>query len=389
MNNFLDTSTKQSSVLWVIDGSLKDQLHKNARLKPAMELVKSGWKVRMITSGTPDDSEHLPITFMKIPWPNIYLFGVIGYYLKTISLLLSGKIKTDILFFQMDSFAFILLVIPIWQKITNKQKYRVVVDYRSLPMDTQSLKGKLRSAAFYLGVFITKYLDVKITAITAQLSEALKVRREQLIGLWPSGAELDDFSDCYGKRRWPEKNEPIRLIYLGVLTEERNLISVIKAAGMAKMKGTNLTVDIVGSGPQKEDLKKRVRKNRYDFINIHGPYPYHSVPDLLSQYDIGILPFPDVPKMNVSSAIKMFEYMAAGMPVLATRIQAHTNVFKDMEFVFWCAETPESMAKAIKKADRSKESLPTFGKNAKDYSRNWSWEKSAKELSIALRRITT
>jgi hypothetical protein len=54
----------------------------------------------------------------------------------------------------------------------------------------------------------------------------------------------------------------------------------------------------------------------------------------LAGFDIGILPFPDIPRMNVSSAIKMFEYLADGMPALATRLEAYTAVFKDRDFVF-------------------------------------------------------
>ena len=105
------------------------------------------------------------------------------------------------------------------------------------------------------------------------------------------------------------------------------------------------------------------------------------IPDLLSQNDIGILPFPDMPKMNVSSFIKMFEYMAAGMPVIATRIEAHVRVFNDCDFVFWSGETAESIADTMAAVSASKAQLPILGKKARDYSKLWSWEESSKKLS--------
>jgi glycosyltransferase involved in cell wall biosynthesis len=379
-----ETKNREKRLLWVIDGSLKKKLHKNARIKPACELVKASWKVLMVTSGAPENHKDLPVKFIEISWPKIYLFGALIYYLKLIKMILSGDLKTDILFFQMDSLTAILLFVPFWQKITKRKEYTVVVDYRSLPMDNRSAKGKLRGMVYFSGVVLSRYLDVKITAITSQLFEYLRFRENQLMGIWPSGADLSEFAQCHEKRQWPRDTDPIRLIYLGALTAERNLTSVIHAVRIAKEKGINITLNIIGDGIHKKYLATLAQKEGSGFIKVDGPFPYHMIPDLLAQNDVGLLPFPDVPEMNVSSAIKMFEYMAAGMPILATRIIAHRNVFKEKEFVFWADESPVSIAKAIEAVNRKKMQLPLLGFEAKTYSRNWSWEKSADKLSSAL-----
>jgi glycosyltransferase involved in cell wall biosynthesis len=110
------------------------------------------------------------------------------------------------------------------------------------------------------------------------------------------------------------------------------------------------------------------------------------IPDVLSEHDIGVLPFPNVKKMNVSSAIKMFEYLAAGMPIIATKIQAHEKVLNGKEFVFWSKENHISIAQAIMAAAISKEKLKVFGEQARKYSQNWSWEKSGEKLSNSLNK---
>jgi glycosyltransferase involved in cell wall biosynthesis len=375
---------QRGTILWIIDGSLSRQLHKNARLKPAAELARSGWKVRMLTSGVPKDAESLPIDFIRVNWPNLYLVGAVVYYLRLLLLCFTAKYKADILFFQMDSFGVLMLAVPLWQKIMRRKTYTVVVDYRSLPMDTRTVKGKLRSAAFHMGAALAAHLDVRVTAITEQLARHLNVNKRQLVGIWPSGADITEFADCYEQRQWPSAQDPIRLIYLGVLTEERNLVAVIEAVRTARRRGIDLRLSFVGDGPYKGCLQNNLQPADDGCITVGGPVAYRQVPGLLARHDVGILPFPDVSKMKVSSAIKMFEYMAAGMPVLATRIEAHRTVFGEETFVFWCAEDATSMANAMSAIERSKNRLPALGLDAKIYSGNWSWEKSASKLSHSL-----
>jgi glycosyltransferase involved in cell wall biosynthesis len=375
------------SIIWIIDGSLKDQLHQNARISPASELAKLGWQVTMVTSGAPDNLKNNPVQIVEVTSPKLYFWGMFIYYIKILKLLFSDKFSGKILFFQLDSMAPILLTVPFWQTLTRKKRYHVVLDYRSMPMDTISLRGKLRSLMFFTGHKIASKLDIHITAITNRIVKTLKIPAQKLICIWPSGANIDNFKNAFETRRWPNEKEPIRLLYIGTIRAERNLIAVIKAARIAKERGVNLTLDIVGSGDQKETLQKLAKNCDNPLIKVWGPLPQSQIPKLLTNYDFGILPFPDVPKMNVSSAIKMFEYMAAGMPIIATKIEAHTRIFKDKDFVFWTDETPKSMADAMAAASASKSELTMLGKNAREYSRPWSWAESTKKLANALDRI--
>jgi glycosyltransferase involved in cell wall biosynthesis len=382
MNNIM------KSIIWIIDGSLKDWLHQSSRINPAIELTKLGWQVTMITSGAPKNFGNNSIQFVEVKSPKFYFLGAFIYYFKILRLLFSNKVSGKILFFQLDSLAPLLLSVPFWQMLTRNKHYHVVMDYDSMPMDTISPRGKLRSFMFCVGHKIAPYLDIHMTAITDRMAKILKLPIEKLIGTWPSGANIDDFKVSFQTRRWPGENDPVRLVYIGAIHKERNLISVIEAAKMANKKGIHATLDIVGSGNQKETLQKLVSNQSDASIKVWGPIPQDQIPSLLANYDIGVLPFPDVPKMNVSSAIKMFEYMAAGMPIMATKIDAHFSVFNDEEFVFWTGETAESMAEAIAEASASKEKFPMLGKNSRKASKAWSWTESAKKLSKAFESIT-
>lgn len=352
-----------------------------------MELAKLGWRVTLVTSEAPEGLEMKGLDVVEIGAAKMYFFGTFGYYLQVLMRLFRNRLPGRILFFQLDSMGLLLLAVPLWQKLTGKRNYQVVLDYRSLPMDTRSVKGKLRSLMFYAGHELASRLDLKVTAITDRIAGALRLRSDQLIGIWPSGANIDDFKQAMEKRRWPGEHEPIRLVYIGAMQAERNLIAVANAAKIASEKGVDLTLSIIGDGDQKTSLEKIAATRGYEFARVWGPVPQHRIPELLGDYDIGILPFPNVPKMNVSSAIKMFEYMAAGMPILATEIEAHTSVFKDSDFVFWTAEDAASMARGIMAIARCKTTLPVLGKKAGEYSKMWDWSESAKKLSHAIEPI--
>jgi glycosyltransferase involved in cell wall biosynthesis len=51
-----------------------------------------------------------------------------------------------------------------------------------------------------------------------------------------------------------------------------------------------------------------------------GPVPHRSVPAALSALDAGLIPFRLGPEGMNASPIKLYEYLAAGLPVLATPI---------------------------------------------------------------------
>jgi glycosyltransferase involved in cell wall biosynthesis len=57
-------------------------------------------------------------------------------------------------------------------------------------------------------------------------------------------------------------------------------------------------------------------------VNLHllGPRPYASIPSILAALDAGLIPFRLRPEASHASPIKLYEYLAAGLPVISTPI---------------------------------------------------------------------
>jgi glycosyltransferase involved in cell wall biosynthesis len=108
---------------------------------------------------------------------------------------------------------------------------------------------------------------------------------------------------------------------------------------------------------------------------------------MLAKAHVGVLPFPDEEKFQVSSPIKLFEYMAAGLPVLATRIACHTDVAGDGGYVFWAEQASVTgLHAALCLVWQNRDSLRSMGSQAAIASRAWTWHESARKLRAALER---
>ncbi|MDH3298072.1 MAG: glycosyltransferase family 4 protein [Gemmatimonadota bacterium] len=76
---------------------------------------------------------------------------------------------------------------------------------------------------------------------------------------------------------------------------------------------------IVGDGPEYERLEARIAQ--YGILGasvLTGPVPHNVVPALLASMDVAVAPYP-VLEQDYFSPLKLYEYMAASLPVVASR----------------------------------------------------------------------
>jgi glycosyltransferase involved in cell wall biosynthesis len=92
-----------------------------------------------------------------------------------------------------------------------------------------------------------------------------------------------------------------------------------------------------------------------DGITLIGAVPHADVPAILAASDIGVAPFDVAAHPSLAhefhwSPLKIFEYMASGLPVVAPRIERLTSVVSDgREGVLYDAANPDALANALEK----------------------------------------
>ena len=78
-------------------------------------------------------------------------------------------------------------------------------------------------------------------------------------------------------------------------------------------------------------------------MHVLGPRPYADVPSYLAGMDVALIPFRHEPVTYHADPIKAYEYLAAGVPVVATRLPALDR----LAHVVRLADTPQAFEAQI------------------------------------------
>jgi glycosyltransferase involved in cell wall biosynthesis len=373
-------------ILWIYSGSLKHALDKASVLKSSYYLINHGWEVTIAASDMPNDADGR-IRQMLISRPTIFGIGYLYFNIRLLIRLHTQYLHYDIILFDQLS---MLPLLPIFiaKKIARIKRPRLIMDVRTMVMHEGSdIRGILWIMLFNIAQWIANKAVDGQTAITNKMARAVRIPGSKLLGVWPSGVDRDAYNNIYNIRKWPSISGPLIFIYIGVMLKERNLLTFCQGIKDERNSGRDVKLIIAGKGAQLQELKTLSKRDEYNnCLEIIDAVAPEEVPRLLARGHIGILPFPNKECFRVSSPIKMFEYMAAGLPILATRIDAHTDVLNN-DFVFWAAnESLSALSNAIKEAWTKKAELCSMGREAYKASVEWTWEKSSEKFALALEK---
>ena len=131
-----------------------------------------------------------------------------------------------------------------------------------------------------------------------------------------------------------------RLVYVGALDERFDF------AATGLLARTLPTANILLIGPITKDA--RVLAGEHSNIHLIGAIPYNSLPGWLQQADVALLPLAEHPANIGRSPMNLYEYAAAGLPVVAR----NTPELARRREPFVCfynqpAELPEAVQKTL------------------------------------------
>ncbi len=214
----------------------------------------------------------------------------------------------------------------------------VAFDIRSDPYDqTQEFFDEdNRSFMFRLSMRIAKSLHVVVLQridYVFVLSEPLAdsvvanygVNREK-IRLLPLGVDTEQFEPT------DESYNRLSILYIGSLARYRGIDTLIDAvSGLPEKTKRQIRVDLYGSGSDEyvSELISDVTLETGLQIHWHGLVPHEELPARAARSDIAVSPIPPYEAYQVSSPAKVFEYLAMGLPIVASRIEPHERILAD------------------------------------------------------------
>lgn len=176
-----------------------------------------------------------------------------------------------------------------------------------------------------------------------------------------------------------ERNlEPSFILYTGSLYEWKGVDTLVSSMKFLP----NEKLLIIGDGKRLKEIKDLAIKekvaNRVIFV---GSVSHKEIPKYLSQAKVAVIPNILKGPSLFSSPLKLFEYMASGIPIVASDLKVFREILQPNETaIFFEPGNPKSLAEAIKKILNSKELSNKLGTNAKKIAKQYTYEKRAEKI---------
>jgi alpha-maltose-1-phosphate synthase len=169
-----------------------------------------------------------------------------------------------------------------------------------------------------------------VVAVSRPLAAYARERGATRVEVLPNAVDL---------RRYtlpPSVGEP-RCVFLGALRPWHGVEAIVEAWRILAGEAPSLLV--VGDGPERAALERLG-------ADVTGAVPHRKVPSLLASAAIGLAPYArDAP--GYFSPLKLFEYLAAGLAVVAGGIAGVREVVGPDQAVLVPPGDPEALAKAV------------------------------------------
>ncbi|AKM82214.1 TPA: hypothetical protein DD449_03860 [Candidatus Berkelbacteria bacterium] len=220
------------------------------------------------------------------------------------------------------------------QTLYYAKKYKIPVHFRMLDVLHQLVPSKLLSWPTYL---MEKYIYKRVTEITAitprLVKYAIKMGGDpKTTSYLPTGSDADLFFPQKKnidliEKFWIKKQDNV-VLFAGTLYNFSGLDILIKYLGENPKLKRNLKMIIVGHGEQEGLLKKMIKEYNLDKnVFLTGFIDYLELNTYINLADICINSFQKNNITNIIFPSKIYQYLACGKPVVATKLKGLLELF--------------------------------------------------------------
>ena len=234
---------------------------------------------------------------------------------------------------------------------------------------------------------LKKDKNVYLIAVTKQSLNDLNKSINKPLYL-PNGVDRELFKPVVSK------NEIIKIGYIGFLETygiDKGVLSSVKEIAEINNKVTTNTLIVGGPKKKLDEITDYIEKiNQKENFTIKDFVPHTKVPELISNLNIGIVPYPNDEHMSLyASPLKIFEFASCGIPVLLSNIKSHIELAElDLGLEFFQHDDFDDFRNKLEslvlndelRAELSKKSLKNIDK--------LSWSSRTKKIIASVRSST-
>ena len=146
------------------------------------------------------------------------------------------------------------------------------------------------------------------------------------IQIIPNGIDDFWFENKFNKAKNLNDEKNIRLLYVGEITQNKNITTTQKAMDILKEKGISCKLSIVGPVRDKEYFNKIIDN---EHTTYHNRVPKEELIDFYRDHDIFIMP-----SIHETFGLVYAEAMSQGLPIIYSKNQGFDGQFEDGEVGF-------------------------------------------------------
>ncbi|AZT90464.1 glycosyltransferase [Caldicellulosiruptor changbaiensis] len=277
-----------------------------------------------------------------------------------------------------------LLLLALYFKLILKKKviYDVHEDYSLAFKDREYLPKLLRSlfsSTFNLFEKNVSKLFDGVVVVTEDIFNKFNCKNKVILKNFPT-------IDMYEKRQEYNLDGTINLVYIGSVSYHRGITNLILA--VKDLQNLNIKLDIIGPA-ESSDYFEEIKKFENEKIKIWGRVPKSRVPDILKNAHIGFVTLLPLKRYLTSLPLKLFEYMAAGVPIIASNFELWKGIIESSNCGVIVDPTDiEQIKSAILYFYNNRQEIINKGQNGyRAFIEMYNWSKEEEKLFDFYKRI--
>lgn len=296
------------------------------------------------------------------------------------------KEKSDIVLFEPPQLR--LIILPVLLMWIGLLKARFVLDVRT-PLVEDAIHSFIEQFNYTLTMRFANWFLPGITVITKALKDDLHhyFNSKKPVAIWSSGVDTEMFDPTHvipvSRHKFGLENKFVFFNH-GSLTFNKGFKELILSMKKLKTNHPDVSLVFLGDGPAKNELKKLACELRLeDTVFFLETVSNDDVPGYIAMADVGVIPLPNERCWQVSSPLKLFEYMAMQIPIIVSDIEAHRYVLGDSPYVIYVKKiNSEDLYDALKLSIERIFELRKNARNARsEVIKEHTWKKKAEILS--------
>lgn len=271
----------------------------------------------------------------------------------------------------------LMLLSPLLKMHGKKVIYDVHEDYTATMQDKHWIPGLLRRpAALTVGVCERAFVRAcdRVIAATPKIANRFDVARTRLVQNFPWCHELR----CPDSRPYRER-DPIA-VYIGVLADVRGLRQMRQAVELAARE---VSVKLVTAGRTIAGATTDLQDgSRNGLVEHMGQLSRSQVRELLVRARLGLVVLHATGNYVQSQPTKMFEYMSAGLPIVASDFPLWREIVESAGCGLLVDPLkPEEIAEAVVWLLRNPSQAAQMGRNGqRAVMEKYNWERESERL---------